>query len=319
MSDDFRDTLKTLQDHHITSSQSFSRKDLEYILAITSEMESSIKFKSNAQLLDGYILATLFFEPSTRTRLSFESAMLRLGGKVITVEQAESCSAEKGETLEDTGRVVSQYADIIVTRHPESGASERIASKSAVPVINAGDGPNEHPTQALLDLYTIFSEKKGLDNLKIGFLGDLKFGRTVHSLVKLLRFYKTQFTFISHPSIAIPEKIKELLKETGCTIKETENLEEAILYLDVLYVTRIQKERFTENENYEDIKNKYQLTQTILNNSKSDLTLLHPLPRVNEVSPEIDDDPKARYFKQAENGVYLRMALLATVLGKAPN
>ncbi len=319
MSDDFRVARKTLQNHHITSSQSFTKHDLEYILSITSKMESGIHSKTNSKLLDGYILATLFFEPSTRTRLSFEAAMMRLGGNVITVEQAMACSSAKGESLEDTGHVVSQYADVIVTRHPESGSADRIASKSIVPVINAGDGPNEHPTQALLDLYTIFSEKKKLDNLKIGFLGDLKFGRTVHSLVHLLRFYSINFTFISHPTIAIPQHISNILKEYGCQVTETEDLESAIKDLDVLYVTRIQKERFSKDDNYDDLKDKYQLTQSLLNTSKADLTVLHPLPRVNEISPAIDDDPKARYFKQAENGVYMRMALLAAVLGKSPN
>lgn len=308
--------LSSLSHRHIISTKHFTKTELELIVRVSAKMEALMLSGNVPALCQGNILATLFFEPSTRTRLSFESAMLRLGGNVISVEQGCSTSSEKGESLEDTGKIVSQYADVIVMRHPSPGSVETLSGKSDVPVINAGDGPNEHPSQALLDLYTIYSEKGGIESLKIGFLGDLKFGRTVHSLVKLLSNFNVEFVFISHPSIALPDAILTLLKDKNCMVTITDNLAEAIKELDVLYATRIQEERFESKSEYNDVKDQYLLTQQILDTSQSDLCLLHPLPRVNEISPEVDDDPKARYFKQAQNGVYLRMAILAIALGK---
>ena len=308
--------LKKLIRRHIISTRSFSKEELILIIRVSAKMEALMLSGDMPQLCEGNILATLFFEPSTRTRLSFEAAMLRLGGRVITVEQGASTSSEKGERLEDTGKIVSKYSDVIVMRHPTPGSVECLSSKSDVPVVNAGDGPNEHPTQALLDLYTIYSEKNSIDSLKIGFLGDLKYGRTVHSLVKLLANFDVEFVFISHPDISLPEEVLRIIKEKNCNYSEIESLEDGIKDLDVLYATRIQEERFENKETYRELKDKFLLTQTILNTSKPDMCLLHPLPRINEISPEVDDDPKARYFKQAQNGVYLRMAILAILLGK---
>jgi len=308
--------LSSLSHRHIITSMHFTKSELELIVRVSAKMEALMLSGDVPEMCKGNILATLFFEPSTRTRLSFESAMLRLGGKVITVEQGCSTSSEKGESLEDSGKIVSQYSDVIVMRHPSPGSVETLSTKSDVPVINAGDGPNEHPSQALLDLYTIYTEKGSIDSMKVGFLGDLKFGRTVHSLVKLLSNFDVEFVFVSHPSIALPDYILDLLKEKGCKVTVTDCLETAIKDLDVLYATRIQEERFDSKEEYKTVKDQYLLTQQILDGSKSELCLLHPLPRVNEISPEVDDDPKARYFKQAQNGVYLRMAILAISLGK---
>ena len=311
-----KDILKSLTGQHILSTKDFNEESLAIILETTAKMEEGIKQKNPPKLLKDHILATLFFEPSTRTRLSFESAMVRLGGQVISVEQGTSSSIVKGETLTDTGQVVSNYADALVIRHPDRGSAEKLSYKSSVPVINAGDGPNEHPTQALLDLYTIFSETGTLNGLNIGFLGDLKFGRTVHSLLNLLCHYNITFTLISHPDISLPTETIQDLKQKKKNIQIEDNLENAIQNIDVLYVTRIQEERFKSKEEYLRVKDHYLLTQTIVNKSKPKLAILHPLPRINEIAPEVDLDPKARYFKQAENGLYLRMALLALVLGK---
>jgi len=311
-----KDLLNSLAGQHILSSKTFTKDTLTLILETTEKMEKGLKDKTLPKFLKDHILATLFFEPSTRTRLSFESAMIRLGGQVVSLEQGGSSSIVKGETLTDTGQVVSQYADVIVVRHPERGSAEKIACKSCVPVINAGDGPNEHPTQALLDLYTIFSETGTLEGLNIGFLGDLKFGRTVHSLLNLLGHYNISFTMISHPDISLPTEIINELKSKNKTITVEEDLEKAIKTIDVLYVTRIQEERFKSSSEFNRVKDHYRLTQSVINTSKPKLVILHPLPRINEIAPEVDCDPKARYFKQAENGLYLRMALLALILGK---
>ncbi len=263
------------------------------------------------------ILATLFFEPSTRTRLSFESAMLSLGGSVLGFSSASNTSASKGESVSDTISVVSSYCDIIAMRHPKEGAPLVATRKSTVPLINAGDGGHNHPTQTLTDLLTIYREKGRLDNLTIGFCGDLKFGRTVHSLTKAMSRYKNiKFVFIAPPELKIPEYLKhDLLDAKNLDYKEAETIEEVIEDLDILYMTRVQKERFFNEQDYIRLKDTYILDLKKLEKSKSDVIVMHPLPRVNEIAIEVDDDPRACYFKQALYGKYVRMALIMTLLG----
>ena len=263
------------------------------------------------------ILATLFFEPSTRTRLSFESAMLSLGGSVLGFSSASKTSASKGESVSDTISVVSSYCDIIAMRHPKEGAPLVATRKSTVPLINAGDGGHNHPTQTLTDLLTIYREKGRLDNLTIGFCGDLKFGRTVHSLTKAMSRYKNiKFVFIAPPELKIPEYLKhDLLDAKNLDYKEAETIEEVIEDLDILYMTRVQKERFFNEQDYIRLKDTYILDLKKLEKSKSDLIVMHPLPRVNEITTEVDDDPRAKYFDQVQNGRFMRMALILKMLG----
>ena len=263
------------------------------------------------------ILATLFFEPSTRTRLSFESAMLSLGGSVLGFSSASNTSASKGESVSDTISVVPSYCDIIAMRHPKEGAPLVATRKSTVPLINAGDGGHNHPTQTLTDLLTIYREKGRLDNLTIGFCGDLKFGRTVHSLTKAMSRYKNiKFVFIAPPELKIPEYLKhDLLDAKNLDYKEVETIEEVIGDLDILYMTRVQKERFFNEQDYIRLKDTYILDLKKLEKSKSDLIVMHPLPRVNEIAIEVDDDPRAKYFDQVQNGRFMRMALILKMLG----
>ena len=262
------------------------------------------------------ILATLFFEPSTRTRLSFESAMLSLGGSVLGFSSASNTSASKGESVSDTISVVSSYCDIIAMRHPKEGAPLVATRKSTVPLINAGDGGHNHPTQTLTDLLTIYREKGRLDNLTIGFCGDLKFGRTVHSLTKAMSRYKNiKFVFIAPPELKIPEYLKHDLDAKNLDYKEAETIEEVIEDLDILYMTRVQKERFFNEQDYIRLKDTYILDLKKLEKSKSDLIVMHPLPRVNEIAIEVDDDPRAKYFDQVQNGRFMRMALILKMLG----
>ena len=263
------------------------------------------------------ILATLFFEPSTRTRLSFESAMLSLGGSVLGFSSASNTSASKGESVSDTISVVSSYCDIIAMRHPKEGAPLVATRKSTVPLINAGDGGHNHPTQTLTDLLTIYREKGRLDNLTIGFCGDLKFGRTVHSLTKAMSRYKNiKFVFIAPSELKIPEYLKhDLLDAKNLDYKEVETIEEVIEDLDILYMTRVQKERFFNEQDYIRLKDRYILDLKKLEKSKSDLIVMHPLPRVNEIAIEVDDDPRAKYFDQVQNGRFMRMALILKMLG----
>ena len=270
-----------------------------------------------AHKCDGKILATLFFEPSTRTRLSFESAMLSLGGQVLGFSSAASSSASKGESVADTIRVVSAYCDIIAMRHPKEGAPLVATMHSLVPVINAGDGGHNHPTQTLTDLMTIHKEKGHVDNLTVGFCGDLKFGRTVHSLVAAMsRYTGISFVFVSPEELKLPRYVKEqYIKEKNIPYTQSASLEEVMPELDVLYMTRVQKERFFNEEDYLRLKDSYILTPDKLANAKKDLCILHPLPRVNEISVAVDDDPRACYFKQAQNGRYIRMALIMKLLG----
>ena len=275
-------------------------------------MEHPAKY---AHKCDGKILATLFFEPSTRTRLSFESAMLSLGGQVLGFSSAASSSASKGESVADTIRVVSAYCDIIAMRHPKEGAPLVATMHSLVPVINAGDGGHLHPTQTLTDLLTLKTELGRLDNLTVGLCGDLKYGRTVHSILKALSCYKNnKFILISTPSLALPQYIKDVLHARGCEFKEAATIYEAIGECDMLYMTRIQQERFASREEYEKQKGVYILTREKMQLAKKNMIVMHPLPRVNEIEVEIDDDPRAAYFRQAKCGMYVRMALILMTL-----
>ena len=270
-----------------------------------------------AEKCKGKQLATLFFEPSTRTRLSFESAMLSLGGNTLGFSSAQSSSTVKGESIADTIRTVSSYVDIIAMRHPQEGAATIAATSTKVPVINAGDGSNRHPTQTLTDLMTIKEAKGKLSNFCIGMCGDLKYGRTVHSLVEALsRYENIKYVFISPKELKMPEEVLNILKQKNIEYTEVESIEENILNLDILYMTRVQKERFKDEKQYERLKDVYILDKEKLKNAKKDLVILHPLPRVNEIAEEIDNDPRACYFKQVENGKYIRMALILKLLNQ---
>ena len=294
--------------------EDFSVEEISELIEVSKDiMSNKEKYLEKCK---GKILATLFFEPSTRTRLSFESAMLSLGGGVLGFSSADSSSTQKGETLADTIKVVSGYSDIIAMRHPKEGAPIVAANNSNVPIINAGDGGHNHPTQTLLDLLTISQEKGRLDNFTIGLCGDLKFGRTVHSLIVALSRYKNiKFVLISPKELKIPEYLKQdILDKNNIEYIETENLEESIGSLDVLYMTRVQKERFLNEEEYVRLKDVYILDKEKLEKAKKDLCIMHPLPRVNEISTEIDDDPRACYFRQAEYGKYMRMAIILKLL-----
>lgn len=295
----------------IISAKDFSREDIDYILKKAKEM---IQNKKSSELLKGKILATLFFEPSTRTRLSFESAMHRLGGSVIGFHSGDVSSIKKGESIADTIRTVENYSDGIVMRHNLEG-SARLATKFAkIPIINAGSGSGEHPTQALLDLLTIIEESHKLDGLNIGIMGDLKFGRTVHSLSILLSNYDVNIYFISPKELMMRKRDKEFLRQRQAKYKEIEKYRDILNVLDVLYITRIQKERFADIEEYDRVKNIYVFTKKDLKETKDDFKIMHPLPRVTEISPDIDDSPKAIYFKQTYYGIPMRKAILAELL-----
>ena len=299
---------------HFIEPNSFSLEEQLALLDLADRMEADPA--PYAHLCDGRILATLFYEPSTRTRLSFETAMLNLGGRTLGFAGAEQCSATKGETVADTARVVSCYADIIAMRHPKEGAPLRASMYSRIPVINAGDGGHNHPTQTMIDLLTIRQRKRHLDHLKIGFCGDLKFGRTVHSLVNsLVRYPGNEFYFISPEELKIPDYlVEDTLKPTNVPYHEVSSLEDTLPELDMLYMTRVQKERFFNEEDYVRLKDFYILTKAKMELAPEDMIVLHPLPRVNEISVEVDDDPRAVYFKQAQYAVYVRMALILTLL-----
>ena len=298
---------------HLMSPLDFSVEELDDLLDLASDIEKNPdKYKEACK---GKKIATLFYEPSTRTRLSFEAAMINLGGSVLGFSSADSSSASKGESVSDTIRIISCYADICAMRHPKEGAPLVAASKSSIPVINAGDGGHQHPTQTLTDLMTIRSLKGRLNNLTIGLCGDLKFGRTVHSLINaLLRYENISFVLISPPELRVPEYIRENLTKAGAPFKEVTKLEDVMSDLDILYMTRVQKERFFNEEDYIRMKDSYILDKRKMELAKDDMLVLHPLPRVNEISVEVDDDPRAVYFKQVQYGVYVRMALILTLL-----
>lgn len=299
---------------HLLDTTDLSLCEIEEMIDLANDIISNKKKYSH--ICDGKKLATLFFEPSTRTRLSFEAAMYELGGNVIGFSEAASSSASKGETVEDTVRIVSNYADIIAMRHPLEGAPRVATTKTLVPIINAGDGGHAHPTQTLTDLLTIYREKGRLDNFTIGLCGDLKFGRTVHSLIKALCRYKgVRFVLIAPKELQVPDYIiHDVLEPSGALYTQVESLDAVMPDLDVLYMTRIQRERFFSQDEYLKHKDAFILDAAKLENAKSDLTVMHPLPRVNEISTEVDDDPRAKYFEQALNGKYIRMALIITLL-----
>ena len=299
---------------HLMSPLDFSVEELDKLMDIAEDIE---KNKSKySHICDGKILATCFYEPSTRTRLSFESAMLHLGGQVLGFASADSSSAAKGESVSDTIRVISCFADICAMRHPKEGAPMVAASKSTIPVINAGDGGHQHPTQTLTDLMTIRSLKGSLGNMTIGLCGDLKFGRTVHSLINALKRYEgINFVFISPEELRIPDYIRsDVLDKNNIPYKEVIKLEDVMPELDILYMTRVQRERFFNEEDYVRLKDFYILTKEKMELAKKEMMVLHPLPRVNEISVEVDDDPRAVYFKQVQYGMYIRMALILTLL-----
>lgn len=299
---------------HLMSPLDFTTEELDTLFDLANDIEHNPKKYAHA--CDGKILATCFYEPSTRTRLSFESAMTRLGGRVIGFSDAASSSASKGESVSDTIRIVSCYADICAMRHPKEGAPMVASEKSGIPVINAGDGGHQHPTQTLTDLLTIRSLKGRLNRFTIGLCGDLKFGRTVHSLINaLVRYDNIKFIFISPEELRVPDYITDMLKEKQIAYEEVIRLENVMPELDLLYMTRVQKERFFNEEDYIRLKDFYILDTAKMALAKEDMLVLHPLPRVNEISVEVDNDPRAAYFKQAQYGVYVRMALILTLLG----
>lgn len=298
---------------HLMSPLDFTTKELDKLFDLANDIEKNMPKYAHA--CNGKILATCFYEPSTRTRLSFESAMLNLGGSIIGFSDAGSSSASKGESVSDTIRVISCFAHICAMRHPKEGAPMVAAEKSEIPVINAGDGGHQHPTQTLTDLLTIRSLKGRLDNFTIGLCGDLKFGRTVHSLINaLVRYPGVRFVFISPEELKVPDYIIDMLKEKNIPYEETIRLEEIMPRLDFLYMTRVQKERFFNEEDYVRLKDFYVLNAEKMKLAKKDMLVLHPLPRVNEISVEVDQDPRAAYFKQVQYGVYVRMALILTLL-----
>jgi aspartate carbamoyltransferase len=301
----------------ILSVKQFDRTDLNYIFGIAHEMSEMVHRIGTFDLLKGKILANLFYEPSTRTSSSFTAAMERLGGSVIPINEVKYSSVAKGESLPDTVRTLECYADVIVLRHPEVGASALAAQYARKPIINAGDGVGEHPTQALLDLFTIIEELGTAENLTVTMLGDLKYGRTVHSLARLLTLYNVHLNFVSPEILRMPAEIIEELNEKGIPHAEYSSLESILPKTDVLYVTRIQKERFENPADYDSVKGAFVITPEIMQAAKPRMAVLHPLPRVGEISIEFDDDPRAAYFRQMEYGLYIRMALLAMVLGKA--
>ncbi|MCW4005384.1 MAG: aspartate carbamoyltransferase [Candidatus Bathyarchaeota archaeon] len=300
------------QGRDITSIEGLTQQEINHILKTSKDMEPLAA--TGSDMLKGKILANIFFEPSTRTRLSFESAMLKLGGSVIGFADAESTSVAKGENLADTMRTIENYADIIALRHPLEGAAKLAAEFSSVPVINAGSGAEEHPTQALIDLYTIQKERGRIDGLKIALVGDLRYGRTVHSLAYALSFYDIKLTLVSPESLKMRREVLRSI-QSKINVCETQHLEEVIPNVDVLYVTRIQKERFPAQADYAKVQGAYRIDLKALAEAKDDLIILHPLPRVDEIAPEVDATPKARYFQQVWNGVVVRMALLSLVLG----
>ncbi len=289
----------------------YSKEDYLHILDLAADFEKN----PNQRLLEGKVVASLFFEPSTRTRLSFETAINRLGGRIIGFSDAGSSSVSKGETLHDTIRMVSNYVDLIVMRHHLEGSARYAAEVADVPVINAGDGANQHPTQTLLDMYSILKTQGTLDNINIFMIGDLKYGRTVHSLLMALsEFVNPIFNFIAPEELAMPEEYKLFLKEKGIRFFEHTEINENINHADIIYMTRVQKERFMDPIEYEKVKNVYILRNNMLNDTKSNMRILHPLPRINEIHPDVDKNEKAYYFTQAKNGVYTRQAIIAHIL-----
>jgi aspartate carbamoyltransferase catalytic subunit len=300
-----------MKNKSLVSINDFSKNEILRVLELAEKFEKN----PSQKLLEGKVVASLFFEPSTRTRLSFESAINRLGGRVIGFSEASNTSVSKGETLKDTILTVANYSDLIVMRHPVEGSARFASEISRVPVINAGDGANQHPSQTMLDLYSIRKTQGTLDNLHIVMIGDLKYGRTVHSLLQAMSHFKTKFTFISPPELRLPNEYKIFLKEKGLSYTEETEIGNSINDADIVYMTRVQRERFSDLMEYEKVKNVYVLKNSMFANAKPNMKILHPLPRVNEISEDVDDNPHAYYFTQALNGVYARMAIMCSILG----
>ncbi|MBP5319260.1 MAG: aspartate carbamoyltransferase [Paludibacteraceae bacterium] len=287
------------------------KDDILRILDLAEQFEKH----PNPHLLDGKLVATLFFEPSTRTRLSFETAVQRLGGRVIGFSDAATSSSSKGETLHDTIKMVSNYVDLIVMRHPVEGAARYASEVAGVPVINAGDGANQHPTQTMLDLYSIKKTQGRLDNLTISMVGDLKYGRTVHSLLQAMQYFNPTYNFVAPPELRMPEQYRLFCEEKGLKYKEETDLNAVLKTSDILYMTRVQQERFTDPVEYEKVRNTYTLRNSMLEDTKDNLRILHPLPRITEIAADVDANPKAYYFEQARNGVFARQAVICSILG----
>ena len=300
-----------MSNNSLVSISDYSKDEILAILDSAAEFEAN----PNRKTLDGKVIATLFFEPSTRTRLSFETAVIRLGGSIIGFSDAATSSSSKGETLNDTIHMVSCYADAIVMRHPLEGAARYASEVSPVPIINAGDGSNQHPSQTLLDLYSIFKTQGTLENMTICVVGDLKYGRTVHSLIMAMSHFHPTFKFIAPDELRIPDEYKVFCRKNNIPFTEVTELNDNFNDADILYMTRVQKERFLDLMEYELVKNVYTLKNSMLYNTKPNLKILHPLPRVNEIDPDVDDNEKAYYFRQAQNGLYIRQAIVSKVLG----
>jgi carbamoyl-phosphate synthase/aspartate carbamoyltransferase/dihydroorotase/carbamoyl-phosphate synthase/aspartate carbamoyltransferase len=302
----------------ILSVTQFDKELIDYIFSRTREMREMVRHSGRNDLLYGNVLGCIFYEPSTRTSSSFISAMQRLGGSVIPITSGvQFSSVSKGETLGDTMRTLEQYSDVIVLRHPTIGSAAEAAAAASVPVLNAGDGAGEHPTQALLDLFTIQDELGKIDGLKIAMVGDLRFGRTVHSLTRLLSMYNVSLRFVSPETLRLPLNSMNEVRDAGINVRESHDVHDVIENADVLYVTRVQKERFSDLAQYEEVKDAYIITPELMERAKKKMIVLHPLPRVGEIREAVDSDPRAAYFRQVQNGMYVRMALLAGVLGKA--
>jgi aspartate carbamoyltransferase catalytic subunit len=305
-----------LKGKDILDGAQFSREEIEHIMKVAADLREQLRVRHSLDLLKGYVMGTLFFEPSTRTRLSFETAMHRLGGAVVGFASAGSSSAAKGESLADTIRTVDQYVDLIAMRHPRIGSAREAAEVATAPVINGGDGAGQHPTQALLDLFTIQSERGQIDGSTLVLCGDLKFGRTVHAGVELYKHYDCKLILVAPDQLRMPPEITVRLRDLGVDLEETSDLEAALELADVLYMTRIQKERFEDAAQYELLKGSYVLTREMIERIRPDVTVMHPLPRVDEITTDVDNMPNAAYFRQAGNGVFIRMALIALVTGE---
>jgi aspartate carbamoyltransferase catalytic subunit len=303
--------MKDLKGRSLVSITDYNREEIIHILDMAEDFEKN----QRQQILGGHVIASLFFEPSTRTRLSFESAVQYLGGSIIGFASADTTSVRKGESLKDTILTVSNYSDLIVMRNPTDGSARYASEVSPVPIINAGDGANQHPTQCLLDLYSIIKTQGSLDNIHIAMIGDLKYGRTVHSLVQALSLFGATFHFVSPESLKMPSAVKTWVKKAGLEYHQYTDIMDIMPIADILYMTRIQGERFPDPLEYEKVKNSYILENSMLETSKDSMRVLHPLPRVNEITEDVDDNPKAYYFQQAKNGVYVRQAILAAILG----
>lgn len=295
----------------LISIHDFTKEEILHILEVAKEFESN----RSQKILDGKVIACIFFEPSTRTRLSFETAANRLGARVIGFSDVNNTSITKGETLKDTIKMVTNYVDLIVMRHPLEGSARYASEVASVPVINAGDGANQHPSQTLLDMYSILQTQGTLDGLKINMVGDLKYGRTTHSLLQAMSHFNTEFIFTAPDELAMPEEYKHFLRERGIPFTETDKIENYLDETDILYMTRVQQERFTDIMEYERVKDVYRLQASMLKNAKSNMKILHPLPRVSEIAQDVDETSHAYYFKQAENGLYVRMAIIAYLMG----